>query len=174
MKQEDRDSFRQFVQTRSQSLFRTALLLTGDSVEAEELLQSGLVKTCLAWHRLHDQSLAESYVYRTMVNTRIGWWRHRSRECVRFDQRDQPDLDPAVSVSERDAILRALRELPRRQRAAVVLRYYEDLSEAQTAAALGVSVGSVKSATSRGLARLRHDLSLNEQDGSKLKMGGRS
>jgi RNA polymerase sigma-70 factor (ECF subfamily) len=152
---EDDARFRWFVASTYPRLLRAAYLLTADNGKAEDLLQSALTKTWLAWGRLHHDS-AESFVRTTLVRTYISGQRRRWRgelphavlpEVAAPDQTDQ--------VAERDRLLRALAALPRQTRAILVLRYFEDMSEAQTAAALGCSVGAVKSQASRGLARLR-------------------
>lgn len=152
----DTSAFTEFTSVRSASLFRTAYLLVGDHQLAQDLLQESLVKTYIAWPRLRDVSNAEAYTRRTIVTTAISWRRRRS-----FHERPTellPDTtvpDPGDAVSTHTAVLVHLRSLPPRQRAAIVLRYYEDLSEAQTAEVMGCSVGAVKSQVSTGLRRLR-------------------
>lgn len=174
MNPRDREDFRNFVQARSGALFRTALLLTGDRLEAEELLQDSLARACLAWPRIRARASAEAYVRRTMVNTRFGLWRRRSREIASGRLPETPTRDYASDVVDRQAVLDGLRALPRQQRAAVVLRYYEQLTEAETADALGISTGAVKSAASRGLARLRRELDDNPDPVSSLRQEGQS
>lgn len=156
--------FRAYVLGRSPSLLRTAYLLTGSRADAEDLLQTALAKTYLAWDRVRERDALDGYVRRVMVNTQTSFWRRR-----RVDERPVevlpergPSRDAAADVDLHDALWSALATLPKRQRAAVVLRYYEDLSEAETAAVLGVSVGTVKSTTSRALAKLREDASLRD------------
>lgn len=142
-----------FVRSASASLTRTAWLLTGDSELAAELVQEALVKTYLAWRRVrHDEATA--YARRVLVNLNIDRWRRRP--ALPSD-----DLDPAApsraeqAVDDRDEVARMLATLPLQQRRVIVLRYYNDLSEADVADHLGVSVGAIKSAASRGLATLR-------------------
>ncbi len=153
-----REDFRSYVATRSPALLRTAYLLTGNRSDAEDLLQTALAKTYLAWGRIRDREAVDGYVRRVMVNTQTSIWRRR-----RVDERptdvvpDVPGRDSTADADLHDALWTALAGLPKRQRAALVLRYYEDMSEAETAAVLGVSVGTVKSQASRALAALRRD-----------------
>ena len=160
---EGRDvAFQRYVASRQHALLRTAVLLTGDQQLAEDLLQSALARLYLAWHRVERAEAMDGYVRRIMVNLNVSWWRRtwRQRE-VTVDPADlvpHQRSDPAgldVEVVERAALWRLVQTLPPRQRATIVLRFYEDLSEAQTAETLGCSVGTVKAATSRALAKLR-------------------
>jgi RNA polymerase sigma-70 factor (sigma-E family) len=147
------EGFREFVQTRYGEMLRVAYLLTGSEHEAEDLLQGALLRVMRRWHRIDDPV---PYLRRTMINLHVSRWRRqRAREFVTAVVPDRPERDPADQVSERQSLLSALRALPPRTRAVIVLRYWVDLSEAQTAALLGCSVGSVKSNASRGLSRLR-------------------
>jgi RNA polymerase sigma-70 factor (sigma-E family) len=152
----DRSDFDDFVASRSRALLRTAYLLTGDHALAEDLLQTALAKSWFAWGRISGPP--EPYVRRVIATTYSTWWRRRWRsEYPTGSLPERPAPAGTGPVDERDALWRALGSLPRRQRAVVVLRYYEDLSEAETAAALGVSRGTVKSQASRALAALRRD-----------------
>jgi RNA polymerase sigma-70 factor (sigma-E family) len=154
-------SFASFVQARGPVLLRTARSLTGNPSDAEDLLQTALAKTYVAWDRIEDHRALDGYVRRALVNTRTSQWRKRKVDELACDELPEPDLvpvgDPAEQQVLRDAMWRAIMKLPARQRAMVVLRYYEDLSEVQTAEVLGVSVGTVKSAVSRALGKLRED-----------------
>ena len=157
----DGDAFREYVTARGAALLRIALLLTGNRADAEDLLQVALAKTYLAWDRIHDRSALDKYVKRAMVNTQISWWRRR-----RVDEYPTEEI-PDRAVAEQlppseleDAVRRALDRLPQRMRAAIVLRYYEDMSEPEIAAFLGVSRGTVKSTVSRAVAKLRIDTEL--------------
>jgi RNA polymerase sigma-70 factor (sigma-E family) len=153
------DTFAEFVTTRSARLLRTAYLLTHDWGQAEDLLQTSLVKAWSAWRRIEADP--EPYVRRILVNTYATWWRRRWRGEQPAEQLPEPDGDePHLAVDARDEVWRALGRLPRRQRAVLVLRYFEDLSEAQIAEAMGVSIGTVKSQAAKALARLRLDESL--------------
>ncbi|MFG1839016.1 SigE family RNA polymerase sigma factor [Micromonospora sp. NPDC049175] len=150
------EQFREFVAARSAALLRTAYLLTGDWATAEDLLQTALTKTYLAWKRLGGIEAVESYARRVMVNTSTSWWRrrwHGERPTEVLPER--AGVDEIAQQLDRDLLWRHLRELPTRQRAVLVLRYYEDMSEAQTAAMLNISPGTVKSQASRALATLR-------------------
>jgi RNA polymerase sigma-70 factor (sigma-E family) len=148
--------FREFVAVRSAALQRTAYLLVGDWALAEDLVQTALVKTYLAWRRLDGVAAIEPYARRVLVNTAIQWWRRRWRgERPTGLLPERPVADGADQRAERDRVWQLIRELPPRQRAVVVLRFYEDLSEADTARLLNVSVGTVKSQTSRAMAALR-------------------
>ncbi len=157
----ERDTeFTAFVETASPSLLRTAWLLTGDHHTAHELVQAALVKTYLAWPRVRPEGAA-AYARRVLVNERTDRWRRRHGE-VAVAEVPEPTPVPDATVDDRDLIVRLLGELPEQQRRVVVLRYYVDLSERAVADLLGISVGSVKSAASRGLAALRTDLASTE------------
>jgi RNA polymerase sigma-70 factor (sigma-E family) len=148
--------FREFVVARGGALSRSAYLLTGDHQLAEDLLQTALARTAVHWLRIADSD-PEAYVRRAMVNLRTSWWRKR-RYAVEVPTAELPAVavpDGAETVTRRLALAAALAKLPPRQRALVVLRFFEDLTEAQAAEALGCSIGTVKSQTHRALARLR-------------------
>ncbi|MEV6266656.1 SigE family RNA polymerase sigma factor [Kribbella sp. NPDC051936] len=149
------DAFAEFATSRHGALFRYAYLLTGDRGLAEDLVQEALVKTYVGWHRLRDPSNAEAYTRRAITTTAIGWWRRKSWRAERPND-DVPDRATAGDdATARIWLWRELQNLPPRQRAALVLRYYEDLSEPQTAEILGCSVGTVKSQVSDALKKLR-------------------
>ncbi len=149
--------FGDFVEQWSPALLRVAFLLTGDRGLAEDLLQTALLKTSRRWSRIADQEAAYPYVRRVLVTTSASWRRRRRVGEVLTDRLPE-SATPGGETAPGRAVA-ALEALPPRMRAVIVLRYYEDLSEADTAAALGCSVGSVKSQASRGLARLRIELS---------------
>jgi RNA polymerase sigma-70 factor (sigma-E family) len=156
--QQSRDAvaFTDLVATRSAALVRTAYLVVGDHQLAQDLVQESLVKTYVAWPRLRDVSKAEAYARRTIVTTAISWRRRRSfheRPSLTIPEQAQPDR--AEAIATHDVVWAELSALPPRQRAAIVLRYYEDLSEADTAQVMGCAVGTVKSQVSNGLERLR-------------------
>lgn len=158
LKEPDED-FADFVVQWSPALLRVAFLLTGDRWLAEDLLQTALLKTSRQWPRIKDHEAAYPYVRRILVTTQASWRRRHRVAEVLIDQ--VPDDQPAShghSTFMAGRAVAALETLPPRMRAVVVLRFYEDLSEAETASALGCSVGSVKSQASRGLARLREVL----------------
>ena len=163
MKAEHEEAFGLFVAARSRHLLQTAYLLTGDRHRAEDLLQTALTRAYLRWDRIASDD-PEGYVRRILANAHIDWWRRkpwREQPTDVLPETALPDASGAVEV--RDAVLTALAGLPRRQRAVVVLRYYEDLSEAEIAQTLGCSAGTVKSAASRAMARLRDDPGLRAQ-----------
>jgi RNA polymerase sigma-70 factor (sigma-E family) len=152
------DEFQDFVAARRAALLRAAATLTTDRTEAEDLLQAALAKTYVAWERINDRTALDGYVRRAMVNINISWWRRRRLEVYPTDQLPElPVADHSPRSELRDTLERLLDRLPARQRAAVVLRYYEDLTEHEIAETLGVSVGTVKSTVSRAMAKLRED-----------------
>ncbi len=164
------EEFRAWVTGRSASLLRTAYLLTGSRPDAEDLLQTTLAKTYLAWGRVREREALDGYARRVMVNTQTSVWRRRKVDERPTDQLpERGGRDQTADLDLHDALWSALARLPRRQRAAVVLRYYEDLSEAETARVMGVSTGTVKSTTSKALAKLRDDSSL--RDDPRLSIG---
>ncbi|MFY1575320.1 SigE family RNA polymerase sigma factor [Verrucosispora sp. WMMD703] len=150
-------TFHEFVVHRSPALSRTAYLLTGDHQLAEDLLQSALARTYRHWRRIRDGD-PEAYVRRVMYHQQVSWWRRR-----RFTERLEADPapaqtghpDPSDAAALRVTLAAALRQLTPRQRAVIVLRFYEDLTEAQVAAVLGCSVGTVKRHGHDALVRLR-------------------
>ncbi|WP_344575002.1 SigE family RNA polymerase sigma factor [Streptomyces lunalinharesii] len=154
-------SFASYVRARGPVLLRAARSLSANPNDAEDLLQTALTKTYVAWERIEDHRALDGYVRRALINTRTSQWRKRKVEEFACDELPEPDPVPAPDPAElqglRDAMWRAIMRLPPRQRAMVVLRYYEDLSEAQTAEVMEVSIGTVKSAVSRALAKLRED-----------------
>ncbi|HVQ92811.1 MAG TPA: SigE family RNA polymerase sigma factor [Mycobacteriales bacterium] len=159
MKDDVGADFRNFVAARSQRLLSAAYLLTGDHGLAEDLLQTALLKAYRHWGRVSTAGDPEAYVRRILFNQRVSWWRRRQLEAVSIpayhDSVAGTVEDASSGLADRDRMWRALRELPPRTRAVVVLRYWEDLSETATAELLDCSVGTVKSLASRGLARLR-------------------
>ncbi|HET6859800.1 MAG TPA: SigE family RNA polymerase sigma factor [Streptomyces sp.] len=148
--------FEEFVAARGPRLLRVAWLLTGDAHLAEDLLQTALAKVWPKWHRIADEH-PEAYVRRTLVTTHTSWWRRRWRGEVPHGE--LPDLaaaqDAFAGVELEDSLAAAVRSLPARQRALVVLRFFEDLGVEETAAALGCTTGTVKSQSSKALRTLR-------------------
>jgi RNA polymerase sigma-70 factor (sigma-E family) len=151
------EGFREFVAARSPALLRSAWLLTGDEALAQDLVQTALARVWPRWSRLAEPSRAEAYVRRVIVTTYANWWRRRWRaEQPTAEVPDRSrDLDEYAAAETRHDLAVALAALTPRQRAVVVLRYFEDLTEAQTADVLGCSVGTVKSQTHKALAKLR-------------------
>ena len=157
----DRDeAFSGFVAARSPHLLRTAYLLTGDRGQAEDLVQTALAKTYLAWDRIADIDAVEAYVRRVMVTTNISWWRRRrDREVTVADVPDAPVWgDEVEDALERESLWRLLAGLPSKQRTALVLRYWAGLSEAEIASEMKCAPGTVKTHAARGLAALRQSL----------------
>jgi RNA polymerase sigma-70 factor (sigma-E family) len=158
------DSFREFVAARWRPLLRTAYLLTGDAGRAEDLLQTALARLWLHWSRV-EHGAPEAYVRKILATTSASWWRrrwHGELPTAILPDPVSPD-DLADRAAMRDELRVALAALSPRQRAVIVLRYADDLSEQQVAEALGVSVGTVKTLASRGLARLREDRTLTPE-----------
>jgi RNA polymerase sigma-70 factor (sigma-E family) len=157
----DTSEFAEFVAARAAALHRAAYLMVGDTQLAQDLVQEALSRTYVAWPRLRDPRNAEAYCRKAITTTAISWFRRKSWRNERPTEH-LPDrtraAGPEASVVERDAVWRALQELPPRQRAALVLRFYEDLTEAQTAEAMGCAVGTVKSQVFAGLSKLRERL----------------
>ncbi|QCW50853.1 SigE family RNA polymerase sigma factor [Nocardioides dongxiaopingii] len=158
--QRDRAEFAEFVAARSSALHRAAYLMVGDVGLAQDLVQEALTKTYVAWPRLRDPRNAEAYTRRAITTTAISWFRRKGWNNERATERlpEEPVGDHSGQVDQRHVLWSALQELPVRQRTAIVLRYYEDLTEAQTAAAMDCAVGTVKSQVSAGFAKLRDRL----------------
>lgn len=171
-------SFDDFVAARGSALLSYAYLLTGQRTAAEDLVQTALVRTLSSWDRVRNRGNPEGYVRRAMARLQINVWRTRGRRRevlvpVLLDADPGSAAGPAGGagrsasvpgdLDERDAMWTALATLPPRQRAVLVLRYYEDLSEAEIADVLGISRGTVKSQASKGLDRLRAVLAGNEE-----------
>lgn len=157
MSRRDPADFAEFVAARSSSLQRAAYLMVGERQLAQDLLQEALTKTYVAWPRLRDPSKAEAYTRKVITTTAISWYRRKSWQGERPTE-TLPETSTEghdETVAQREWLWAALQELPPRQRAAIVLRFYEDLTEAQTAAAMDCAVGTVKSQVSAGLAKLR-------------------
>src|SRR5258707_447426 len=146
------DDFEAFFRARTPALLRSAYLLTGDRQLAEDLVQDALARTHRAWGRLTDGGNPESYVRQVMYHVQVSRWRRRRvTESLTSQLPDRASRgDHARDAVERLALRQALQLLPARQRAAIVLRYFEDLSEIETAELLGCRVGTVKSHTARG------------------------
>lgn len=147
------EGFREFVEVRYGELLRTAFLLTGSTHAAEDLVQTVLLKAYRRWHMIDEPF---SYLRRAMANQSVSVWRRiGSRELITGMVPERSIPDDSSGFAQRAELLEALGALPRRMRAVLVLRYWEDLSEAETAQIMGCSVGTVKAQASRGLARMR-------------------
>ncbi len=158
MQRSDEDQFTDFVRSHSATLFRTAYLMTGDYQRAEDLLQSTFVRLYQRWPRVRDMQRPVGYARKVLVSQSTSWWRRRSSHeapRLRIDQPDQVDL--VRDLDEHERVWTAVLSLPPRQRAVMVLRYYEDLTEAEIAEMLDMAPGTVKShahAASRRLAQM--------------------
>ncbi|HEV2891016.1 MAG TPA: SigE family RNA polymerase sigma factor [Frankiaceae bacterium] len=155
MSEEQDAAFVAFVEQHSRRLLRSAVLLTGRADAAEDLVQTALLRLYRHWPRVRDDDPL-AYVRRVMVNARRDWWRRRTWSEQPVEA--VPDVaapDSAGGQAERDAVVRALAPLSRRERTVLVLRYCDDLPEREVAALLGVSQGTVKSTASRALAKVR-------------------
>jgi RNA polymerase sigma-70 factor (sigma-E family) len=149
--------FAAYLVARRESLLRTAYLLTGNRHDAEDLVQTAFAKLYLSWDKVRDQGSMDGYLRRILVNEHNSLWRRawkRRESSQEHLTLDRPHHD-AYDEGTGSALWDVVQTLPRKARAVVVLRYYEELSEAETAAVLGISVGTVKSQTSRALATLR-------------------
>lgn len=160
MRHEDEAEFKQYVTDRSHALRRTAYLMCGDWHEAEDLVQTAFLRLYRAWRKVERARNREAYVrqvlVRTLIDERRRGWR-RERPFAQFPDEIVATV-PGPEVAERDVLLAAMARIPARQRATLVLRFWEDQSVEQTAHALGCSEGTVKSQTARGLAALREVL----------------
>jgi RNA polymerase sigma-70 factor (sigma-E family) len=164
-REQRRAAFEHFVAEATDGLLRTAYLLTGDAGEAEDAVQECLFKIARRWSRVVTMDSPKAYARRILVNLTLDGSRHRARHRAELEtgtRSDEPlPRESGVSsgvfagVDERIDLIRAVGELPPRQRAALVLRYFDDLTEGETAAVLGCSVGTVKSTTSRALEKMR-------------------
>jgi len=158
MREGDEDRFSDFVRAHSATLFRTAYLLSGDYQRAEDLLQVTLVRVYQRWHRVQEMDRPVAYARKVLVSQATGWWRRRSSHegpLLLFDEPTEPDRTDEVAEHER--VWRAVLDLPPRQRAVTVLRYYEDMSEGEIAETLAMAPGTVKShahAATRRLAQM--------------------
>jgi RNA polymerase sigma-70 factor (sigma-E family) len=153
------DEFDAFVRARKPSLLRAAYLLTGDQYLAEDLVQSALARTHRSWHRLNDSGNAEAYTRKIMYHLQVSFWRRRKVAEVlpgELPDRQRSRLaEDSGQITLRITLRAALLRLTAKQRAVLVLRFFEDRSEVEAAESLGVSVGTIKSQTSKALARLR-------------------
>jgi RNA polymerase sigma-70 factor (sigma-E family) len=162
---QDDDGFAAFATANGRRLRHAARLLTGDDGRAEDLVQTALARTYLRWDRIRADN-PSAYVRRVLFTAHADWWRRRWRS--EFPTEALPDTaapgDLAAEHAERDRLRTALAGLTPRERSVVVLRFYEDLGERETAAALGIAVGTVKSTCSRALGKLRVSPELVESE----------
>jgi RNA polymerase sigma-70 factor (sigma-E family) len=160
MNRADEEDFRAFVAGRSAALLWFAHVLTGDRTDAEDVVQTALARTAAGWHRVRRTDNPEGYVRRAIVTTHLNAVRRRPWRERPAAELPEPATGGATAsaeqeLDERDAMWRTLAALPPRQRAVLVLRYYEDLSEADIAEVLGCSRGTVKSQAAKAMAHLR-------------------
>ncbi|MFE7524317.1 SigE family RNA polymerase sigma factor [Kitasatospora sp. NPDC057542] len=162
-KSDQDDGFQAFIVAAWPRLVRTAYLLAGEQYAAEDLVQSAAEKACAAWPKVRRADDPYAYVRRILVNQHARRWRRRAPELLVETVPDAPGVEDGFARSDqRGALLAALATLPPRQREAVVMRHWEDLSDSQTAAAMGCSVGAVRSHAAKGIARLRQVTALVE------------
>ena len=169
------EDFTEFVRGNGTRLIRVAYLLTGDRQDAEDLVQTVLARLALRWSKVAALDDPAAYARRSLLNTwrnarRRRWWNERPSASVP----DRAVADESGRYDTYHDLLQALRALPPRPRAVVVLRYYEDLSERETAAVLGCSVGAVKSSASRGLAAMRARFDQDDPEGPPERLKTRS
>ncbi len=160
MNGQDREQFREFMVSRWPDLVRLGYALTGDRWLAEDLAQTALASACTAWWRVSRADDPDAYVRKMLINANNRRFRRRRPTEETRALPDTPLADPAAVTDQRSDLMRALRELPPRQRAVVVLRYWADLSDAQVAALLGCSESTVRSQAWRALAKLRMSAAL--------------
>ncbi|HEX5598271.1 MAG TPA: SigE family RNA polymerase sigma factor [Micromonosporaceae bacterium] len=155
-------TYEEFADSRLPALLRYAVMLTGDPHQAQDLVQETMVRVQLNWRRITRADSPDGYVRRMLTNQYIDWrrgpWFKRVLPRAEPDETVAAPVDHAQASADRDQIWSWLARLPRRQRAVLVLRYYEDLSEAEIARVLGIPLGTVKTSARRGLARLRRSL----------------
>ena len=159
----DDEEFREFMRGRWPAMLRLAYGLTGDLGHAEDVAQAAFARAYASWGRVRRTGDPDAYVRRILINANHGRFRKRRvAERTGGDLPEAPVADPTDGLDQRSALVAALLELPVKQRAVVVMRYWEGLTESQTAAILGCSVGNVKSQASRALAKLRGSVQLQD------------
>ncbi len=163
--------FEEYVRNRQEALLRSARRLVPDPIDAQDLLQTALVRTYGRWDGIADKSLADAYLRRVMINTRTEWWRARKLDEVPTEQLpdDARVEDGSEQRADRALLMDVLKVLAPKQRSVVVLRHWEQMSTEETAAALGMSAGTVKSTLHRALARLRQELESRDLDARALE-----
>nr|BFE32284.1 SigE family RNA polymerase sigma factor [Actinomadura rugatobispora] len=157
---DDGSTYERFVTERAPALLRYGYVLTGDADDAVDLMQEGLARLRAAWPRVVRKDDPEGYTRTIMARQHVSMWRRRRRERLVGEVPEREYADPGLERAERDPRLwRSLAALPRRQRAVLVLRYYEDLPDEEIARMLGISRGTVRSQAARALDKLRADWS---------------
>ncbi|MGW2331160.1 SigE family RNA polymerase sigma factor [Streptomyces sp. NPDC001700] len=161
--------FEEYVRNRQDALLRSARRLVPDPIEAQDLLQTALVRTYGRWDGIADKSLADAYLRRVMINTRTEWWRARKLDEVPTEQLPESSVEDGTEQhADRALLMDILGVLAPKQRSVVVLRHWEQMTTEETAEALGMSTGTVKSTLHRALARLRQELESRELDARAL------
>ena len=151
--------FEDYVRTRQDALLRSARRLVPDPIDAQDLVQTALVRTYPRWDGIADKALADAYMRRVMINTRTEWWRNRKLEEVPSAEIPEASIDDgAEQRADREMLRDVMRVLAPKQRQVVIMRHYGQLTTEETARALGMSTGTVKSTLHRALARLRYEL----------------
>jgi RNA polymerase sigma-70 factor (sigma-E family) len=151
--------FEDYVRTRQDALLRSARRLVPDPADAQDLLQTALARTYGRWDGIADKRLADAYLRRVMINTRTEWWRARKLEEVPTEQLPEECVEDSTErYADRALLMDALKVLAPKQRSVVLLRHWEQMSTEETATALGMTTGTVKSTLHRALARLRQEL----------------
>jgi RNA polymerase sigma-70 factor (sigma-E family) len=151
--------FEEYVRTRQDALLRSARRLVPDPTDAQDLVQTALVRTFPRWDGITDKSLADAYMRRVMINTRTEWWRSRKLDEVPTGELPDATIDDGTEQrADREMLRDVLQVLAPKQRQVVMLRHYRQLTTEETARALGMSTGTVKSTLHRALARLRYEL----------------
>jgi len=151
--------FEDYVRTRQDALLRSARRLVPDPIDAQDLVQTALVRTYPRWDGIADKALADAYMRRVMINTRTEWWRNRKLDEVPSAELPENSIDDgAEQRADREMLRDVMRVLAPKQRQVVIMRHYGQLTTEETARALGMSTGTVKSTLHRALARLRYEL----------------
>ncbi|MFE4968979.1 SigE family RNA polymerase sigma factor [Streptomyces sp. NPDC056660] len=158
-------TFEEYVRTRQDTLLRKARRLVPDPLAAQDLLQTALLRTYGRWDDIADKQLADAYVRRVMINTRTEWWRARKLQELPIEQSpDAPVGDCTEQYADRMLLMDIIKTLTPQQRSVVVLRHWEQMSTDETATALGIAPGTVKSTLHRALAQLRQELQHGDPD----------
>ncbi|WP_455907373.1 SigE family RNA polymerase sigma factor [Streptomyces mirabilis] len=164
--------FEEYVRTRQGALLRSARRMVGDPLDAQDLLQTALLRTYHRWEHIADKRLADAYLRRVMINTRTGWWRTRKLQELPTDRLPDASVeDWAEQHADRALLMDIIKTLPPRQLSVLVLRYWEQMSTDETATALGMAPGTVKSTLRRALAQLRQELQHRDPDSPSTTAG---
>ncbi|MFE4966017.1 SigE family RNA polymerase sigma factor [Streptomyces sp. NPDC056660] len=165
--------FEDYVRTRHDALLRSARRLMADPLDAQDLLQSALLRTYPQWERIADKRLADAYLRRVMINTRTEWWRARKVEEIPTAHiPEAPVEDSSDQHADRALLTEVLKGLAPKQRSVVVLRYCEQMTTDETAATLGMAPGTVKSTLHRALTRLRQEIARRDPDTASASATG--